>query len=321
MSLAPRFDLRLLRAAVAVRDAGSVTAAARRLGISQPALSRLLAQLEAEIGFELFTRERRRLVPARRSALFLGRAAAMVTEAERMRQLALALRNGQRSTIRILGVPNLALGLLQDALTAFATTHPEMEMQVALRFRTDLLRELQSGEADFGLTVLPVDMAGLRARAFGRTEAVCLLPADHPLARRRAITPELLDGLDLAVLAEGAILKQWLDEAFVAAGASYRRRFVVDSSLMAAGYVEAGLCCAVMHPLPASRVPAGVVVRPFQPAIRLTYALLERADAGLGGIADALEGVLRLAMAAIDAGAVVSLRHDGSSETADGADA
>lgn len=321
MTLAPRFDLRLLRAAVTIRDAGSVTAAARRLGISQPALSRLLGQLEAEIGFELFTRERRRLVPARRSAFFLDRAAAMVTEAERMRQLALALRNGQRSTIRILAVPNLALGLLQDALTAFATSHPEMEMQVALRFRTDLLRQLAAGEADFGLTVLPVDMAGLRARAFARTEAVCLLPAGHPLTRRRIITPELLDGLDLAVLAEGAILKQWLDEAFIAAGASYRKRFAVDSTLMATGYVEAGLCCAVMHPLPASRVPAGVVVRPFRPAIRLTYALLERADAGLGAIAEGLEGVLRQAMAAIDPGAMVSPRRESGSGTTDRAEA
>lgn len=310
MTLPPRFDLRLLRAAVAVRDAGSVTAAARRLGTSQPALSRLLGQLEAEIGFELFARERRRLVPARRSALFLDRAAAMVTEAERMRQLALALRNGQRSTIRILAVPNLALGLLQDAMTAFATGHPEMEVQVALRFRTDLLRELASGEADFGLSVLPVNMAGLRARPFARTEAVCLLPAGHALTQRRVITPALLDGLDLAVLAEGAILKQWLDEAFAAVGASYRRRFAVDSALMAAGYVEAGLCCAVMHPLPASRVPSGVVVRPFRPTIRLTYSLLERAEAGLETIADGLEGVLRQAMSAIDPGAVLAFEQE-----------
>lgn len=318
MPLAPRFDLKLLRAAVAVRDAGSVTAAARRLGTTQPALSRLLGQLEAEIGFELFARERQRLVPARRSALFLDRAAAMITEAERMRQLALALRNGQRSTIRILAVPNLALGVLQNGVAAFAASHPEMEVQVALRFRTDLLRELAAGQADFGLTVLPVDMAGLCARAFARTEAVCLLPKGHPLARRRTITPELLDGLDLAVLAEGAILKQWLDEAFVAAGASYRKRFAVDSTLMAAGYVEAGLCCAVMHPLPAARVPAGVVVRPFRPAIRLTYALLERADAGLGAIAEGLEGVLRQAMAAIDPDAELPLKDERGKGSEDG---
>ncbi len=300
MSAAPRFDLRLLRAAVAVRDAGSVTAAARRMATSQPALSRLLGQLEAEIGFELFTRERRRLVPAQRAALFLDRAAAMVTEAERMRQLALALRNGQRATVRIVAVPNLALGVLQDAMNAFAQRQPDMELQVALRFRPDVLRDLASGQADFGLSVLPVDASGLRVRAIGRTNAVCFLPARHELARRRVITPDLLDGCDLAVLPEGAVLQNWVDEAFVTAGASYRRRFAVDTSLMAAGYVGAGLCCAVMHPLPTGRVPDGVVVRPFKPTIKLTYGLLERADAGLGLIGDDLEAVLRHAMSPID---------------------
>lgn len=300
MSVAPRFDLKLLRAVVTVRDAGSVTAAARQLGTSQPALSRLIGQLEAEIGFELFTRERRRLVPARRSALFLDRAAAMVIEAERMRQLALALRNGQRATIRIVAVPNLALGVLQDAMIAFARSEPEMELQIVFRFRPDLLRELDSGGADFGLAVLPVDTKGLRVHAFARTEAVCLLPADHPLARRHVITPELLDGCDLAVLPEGAVLQHWVDEAFSGAGSSYRRRFVVDTSIMAAGYAAAGLCCAVMHPLQAANVPRDVVVRPFKPQIRLIYALLERADAGLGPIAQKLEAVLRAAMAGSD---------------------
>ena len=59
MSTLPRLDLRVLRAAVAVRDAGSVTLAARRLGTSQPALSRLIATLEAELGFALFSRSGR----------------------------------------------------------------------------------------------------------------------------------------------------------------------------------------------------------------------------------------------------------------------
>lgn len=296
MSAAPRFDLRLLRAAVAVREAGSVTTAARRLGTSQPALSRLIGQLETEIGFELFTRERRRLVPARRSGLFLDRAAAMVTEAERMRQLALALRNGQRATIRIVAVPNLALGVLQKAMIAFARSQPELEMQIAFRFRPDLLRELDSGGADFALAVLPVESKGLRVHEFARTEAICLLPADHALARHRVITPGLLDGCDLAVLPEGAVLQHWVDEAFAAAGASYRRRFIVDTSIMAADYAAAGLCCAVMHPLLAEDVPPEVVVRPFKPGIRLIYALLERADAGLDPIAKELEAALRVAM-------------------------
>src|SRR5688500_4566650 len=108
----PRFDLRLLRAAVAVREAGSVTAAAKRLGVTQPALSRLVAGLEAELGFALFTREGRQLRPAPTAMAFLDRAAAMLVGAERLGQLALAVRAGRCSVMRLAASPNLALGLL-----------------------------------------------------------------------------------------------------------------------------------------------------------------------------------------------------------------
>lgn len=298
MTNLPRLDLKLLRAAVTIRDAGSVTSAAKRLGISQPALSRLISVLEAELGFSIFVRERRRLVPAQAGLIFLDRAAAMVTQAGRLAQLGAALRDGQRPAIRILATPNLAFGALQAALTRFAGL--EMEVQVALRFRPDLLRELTAGEADFGLTVLPVGSDRLRVRPYSQARAICLLPRGHPAARRRVVAPIDLNGCDLAVLPEGAILQNSVDDAFSAAGAAYRRRFTVDTATMAAGLVAAGLCCSVMHPLRGAQNDRDLVVRPFVPEIRLTYALLERRDAGLDLIGDALEAALRAAAASLD---------------------
>ena len=212
-----------------------------------------MSVLEAELGFTIFIRERRRLVPAQAGLIFLDRAAAMVTQAGRLAHLGAALRDGQRPAIRILATPNLAFGALQAALTRFANL--EMEVQVALRFRPDLLRELTAGEADFGLTVLPVGSDRLRVRPYGEARAIC------------------------------------------AAGAAYRRRFTVDTATMAAGLVAAGLCCAVMHPLRGAENDRELVVRPFAPEIRLTYALLERRDAGLDMIGDALEAALREAEA------------------------
>jgi DNA-binding transcriptional LysR family regulator len=71
-------------------------------------------------------------------------------------------------------------------------------------------------------------------------------------------------------------------------GVACRRRFTVDSAMMAAGLVGAGLGCAVVHPVQAPGLPPGVAARPFRPTIGFTYALLERADAGLARIADVL---------------------------------
>lgn len=289
----PRFDLRLLRAAVAVRDAGSVTAAAKRLGTTQPALSRLVAGLEAELGFALFTREGRRLRPAPAAAAFLDRAAAALVGAERLGELALAVRAGRRSAVRLAASPNLALGLLPRALARFAAAMPDVEVELRIRRRPELLRALAAGEIDFGLAVLPVGEPGLRVRPFAAAEAVCLVPARDPLARARSVTPARLAESDMVVLPEGSILRRWVDDAFAAAGVACRRRFTVDSAMMAAGLVGAGLGCAVVHPVEAPGLPPGVAARPFRPAIRFSYALLHRVEAGLEKIAGALETALR----------------------------
>ncbi len=290
-----RFDLRLLRAAVTVRREGSVTAAARRLGTSQPALSRLLATLERQLGFALFDRSQRQLLPNPDATGFLDRAAVLLTDASRLGELAQGLKSGQRLSLRILAVPNIASGVLPPALVRFAAEWPEVEVHAAIRFRPDLLRELEAGEADFGLTVLPVGSRHLRARVYAERAAVCLVPSSHALAHRPALTALDLAGEQLAVLPPGAVLQAWMEDAFASEGLVLRRRFVVDTAGMAASLVAAGLCCTVTHPLAAAQLPPGVAVLPFLPRIPLAYALLERAEAGLTRYGESLEAALRQA--------------------------
>lgn len=292
MSL-PRFDIRLMRAAVAVRDAGSVTAAARILGMGQPALSRLIAGLEAELGFRLFTRQGRRIQPLPAATDFLDHAAALQASAHRLGLLALDIRAGRRATIRIASLQNLALGPLQDALARFAERFENVEVQVQLRSREEIRRLLIRGECDFATVPLPMDVQGLRVRPFAEAEAVCLLRADHSLAEADWITPEMLDGADMIVLPDQSMLRPRIDAAFAASASSYRRRFTVDTNLMAARLVAAGLGVAIMQPLDRRLVPSKVVVRRFRPVIGFTYALVERLDGGFSVFGDALTEALR----------------------------
>jgi DNA-binding transcriptional LysR family regulator len=95
------------------------------------------------------------------------------------------------------------------------------------------------------------------------------------------------------MLPEGSILRRWVDDAFVAANLDCRRRFTVDSAMIAAGPVGGGLGCTVMHPVQAPGLPPSVAVRPFRPAISFTSALLHRLGAGLGQVAPALENALQ----------------------------
>ncbi len=302
MSRLPRLDLRLLRAAVAVRDAGSVTAAARRLGTSQPALSRLIAALEAELGFTLFTRTGRTLKPAPVAELFLSQAAATVVGTERLSHLALTIREGRVAKLKIAAPTGLFHEVLPQALQRFALARPGVEIEVQIRRRREILQGLDNGGIDFGIVVLPVGQPGLTVRPFAETEAVCLLPENHPLAAADAVTPGDLGDIEQIVLPEGSILRGWVEDAFAAAGVAYRRRFVVDSNLLAARLVAAGLGAAVIHPVRTGSLVAGFVSRPFRPALPFTYALLERADLSYGALAQELEEALRQAWLAQEAG-------------------
>lgn len=302
MTSLPRLDLRLLRAAVTVRDAGSVTVAARRLGTSQPALSRLIATLEGELGFALFSRTGRTLKPAPAAELFLSQAAATLVGTERLSQLALTIRQGRLAKLKIAAPTNLFQEVLPDAVAHFAAARPGVEIEVQIRRRHEILQGLERGEIDFGIAVLPVGQPGLTVRRFAETEAVCLLPSDHALARRASIAPADLGGLEQIGLPDGSILRGWVEDAFASAGVAYRRRFTVDSNHLASRLVAAGLGVAVIHPVAARDLPAGVVSRPFRPALPFTYALLERADLSYGVLAQELEKALRQAWPAHDDG-------------------
>lgn len=292
----PRLALNSLRAAVTVRDAGSVTEAARRLGTSQPVLSRLLAALEAELGFPLFSRAGRAVRPAPAAGLFLDQAAATLIGAERLGQLAIAIRAERVARVKLAGSTGLMQEVMPSALEHFARARPGVEIDLQIRRRHEILEALDRGAIDFGLVVLPVGQPGLTVRPFASAEAICLLPAGHPLATAASVTPADLGGQDQVCLPEGSLLRRWTEDVFAAAGVTAHRRVSVDSNLIAARLVAAGFGFAVTHPVRPANLPPEVVARPFRPALPFTYALVERTDIGLGGIARELEEALRLSM-------------------------
>src|SRR5690349_4290320 len=96
-----RVDLAALRTFVTIADAGSVTAAAQRLRIAQPSLSRQLRRFERELGLSLFDRIERRLVLSAAGHRFLPVARDLVTRAELAREMAASLREGALGTVVI----------------------------------------------------------------------------------------------------------------------------------------------------------------------------------------------------------------------------
>jgi DNA-binding transcriptional LysR family regulator len=175
-------ELRHLRALEAVAEAGTVTAAAGRLHMTQPALSRTLAQLEARVGLRLIDRTPRRLAltSAGRTLLDHGRAILAHLEAALAdtRAVSRPLRLGY--TCAVLGRQTVPL------LRAWRRGHPHTPLDVARRDNSTA--GLATGDADVAvLRTVPADPR-IRVEALYTEDRVAALPDDHPLADRERVT-------------------------------------------------------------------------------------------------------------------------------------
>jgi DNA-binding transcriptional LysR family regulator len=191
-------DLRHLRSFVLVAEEGNVGRAARRLFITQPALSRQLKQLEEELGVALFVRVPRgvELTEAGRELLVKARTALEAAE--------------QAMTI---GRPADPAGRLDVGVTlaahrerwfglaeAFARRHEAVDVELHTALSEVLQRRLAAGELDIAIVLEPVRLPGL-SYAVVREEALAVWAhRDHPLAGREALTLTDLDGVAVTLL-------------------------------------------------------------------------------------------------------------------------
>jgi DNA-binding transcriptional LysR family regulator len=263
----------------AIMQAGGASGAAALLDISQPAVSRSLAQLERDAGFRLFDRIKGRLVPTREGQLFHAEVRASYAGLDRLKQRAAQIREVGEGTLNIASLSALGHGVVPRAIAAFVKRHPDVRVGYQVR-TSNVVRDLvASGRADVGLAADEVDTTGVLHSVFTTPRAVCVMPAAHPLARRSVIAPADLQDVPLLTLAPDDTVRHAMDKAF--ADACVRPRVVVETpyslsiAILAAQGVGVGLC----NPMTvADKMVRGVAVRPFEPAIHFRALLLRPPD-------------------------------------------
>ncbi|MER6214251.1 LysR family transcriptional regulator [Streptomyces sp. NPDC001674] len=193
-------ELRHLRALTAVADAGTITAAAVRLHMTQPALSRTLAQLETRVGVRLVDRSSRHLTLTEAGSTLLGHGRAILSHLDAAladtRAVSRPLRLGY--TCAVLGQQTVPL------LRTWRRTHPGIPLDVVRQ--DNATAGLATGEADVAVLRTLPDDPRIRSEALYTEDRVAALPDDHPLAGRdRILLAELTEGprLPLALWPEG----------------------------------------------------------------------------------------------------------------------
>lgn len=192
--MALRFDLRQLRYFVAIAESGSFRAAAERLHVSQPPLSRQLAGLENALGARLLERGPAGVTLTAAGRVALARAEAVLREAERMAS-EVSRHSAAQAPIRIAVTPAVSVADRARVARAWGRAFRGQEMEIDVGYSRDVIPGLKRGHLDFALVGLPGDAAGLETREVCASPLLAALPSRHPLARRKRVS--MLEVTDL----------------------------------------------------------------------------------------------------------------------------
>jgi LysR family pca operon transcriptional activator len=215
-----RIKFRHLHCLVSVAEHGSFVRAAQALSITQPAVSKTLAELEEIVGQSLFLRTRRgvELTPAGRLLLrYASRGLNMIGEG--MEKVASAT-SIDPPIILIGALPTAAATLLPGLLLSFRAAHPDVHIRVLTGSNTQLIAALRRGELDLVIGRLsePSDMKGLVFEHLYTEPLVFAVRASHPLLRRKIVKPATLLEYPLLLPDPGTSVRAAADQFFVAAG-------------------------------------------------------------------------------------------------------
>jgi DNA-binding transcriptional LysR family regulator len=170
----------------AVMLTGTVSAAARLLHVTQPAVTQTLQHAELQLGYALFTRQRRRLVPTREAQALYPEVQRLMSQLESVRRMSQALRSDGDGELRILIVPSLAVRALPDALQRFRRLHPEMPVSIRVQHSREIAQAIALQEGDVGIVYGSMPHPAVHEEPVATGRLVCVSRVGAPGADRRS---------------------------------------------------------------------------------------------------------------------------------------
>ena len=234
--LARRLKTVHLRLIVKIAETGKLQVAASALAMSQPAASRLLAEVEAQAGVDLFDRHARGMLPTPAGAAFVRHAQSILQGYDSLESEVEDLRTGRGGKVRIGSVTGPAAGSLIAAIRRVQAAVPQVEVTVEVAPSVTLVRGLEEGRFDFIIGRLPPEADSTQFRVVpARTEVVTLMVRqDHPMAGRKGVALRDLAACEWVIQERGSPIRRAVDEAFRTAGLAAPLRITNSSSLLVA---------------------------------------------------------------------------------------
>jgi DNA-binding transcriptional LysR family regulator len=267
--------LRALTTFRAIIKEGSVTAAARDVGLTQPAASRLLAQMEETVGFELFYRDKGKLIPTPDGLLLFDEVNRALDNIDRVNGLARDIAEFRVGQLKLVAPPSLLEGILPGIAADFLEQYPKVRLTIDSPSIEAAKALIASRAVDAGFVKLPLNRPDLEAETVMVNETACVMTQDHPLAKHKVIKPSMLDGVPLIQLGLGSSGRTQIDAAFAQVGVRSDVRVETHTVSSACALAARGVGVALVNEaLGQAYIRKGIVLRRFSPSVRHEYAFV-----------------------------------------------
>lgn len=259
----------------AVMNYGGINRASEMLNISQPAVSRMISGLEADTGLTLFERSGRTVKPTPEARQFKREVDTYFIGLDRIAGAAEEIRELRRGHVRMTVMPALSLSLAPSIMRQAVKLHPTVKTTLDVHTSPRIGELIGSGQFDLGLCHLSVDRPEIEVLGTWHVDCVCVMASDHPLAKRKVLRPEDMDGEALVSLSYQTDTAQWLGQVFQAARVRPKILAEAQPSYVACLMAAEGLGIAIIDSLTAEFFQSDrISVVPFGPSIPFEFKLI-----------------------------------------------
>jgi DNA-binding transcriptional LysR family regulator len=234
-------EMQQVRYFLALSRTLNFTRAAEQCNVTQPALTRQIQQLEAELGGPLFHRERQNTHLSELGRMMLPYLQAIQAQTEQVKAQAQAMRRLEVATLQIGAICTIGPAILSDLIIKFRLANPEVDLVVRDKDLEELLDNLAAGELDLALLALPGPLDDrFHGLALFKERFVVAVASSHHLAQKNIVRCHELDGQAYVNRANCEYLEH-IGHEFQKMGVATRKVFSSERDDWVQGMIKAGL--------------------------------------------------------------------------------
>lgn len=256
-------------------ELGSQTRAAKTLHISESALSRQIGQLEAELGVELFVRDKVQLIPTPVGEAFCREVDRVLASFDQLPRIARELVSGERQRFRLVVIQRLAHAIAVPALVELQRMHDPLDLTIDVEPHRTMERWLRGKQYDIAIGPGSGDEAQPEGEVFATAPMVAVVPKGHRLSGRVSVGVAELAEERLALTASGSLMRRQVERLLAGAGVVNSASIDVSDTLLACQLAAEGQALTVCDPFAPAVFLSEVSLVPIEPCFMLEFLVLK----------------------------------------------